>query len=398
MTGQFPSRRVIHITSSISRNGGGIPPVIWSLVRQTLKTGGDSIVAGLKDAHFEMDSRDAGVSVVGGRVVGPRALGFSPELRRALTFEVRPTDAIHVHGLWMYPGVLAASLSRLKGCKRVVSPHGMLEPWALKHSSSKKKLAGWCFERQNLRTADCLHALCNQEAQNIRNYGLRNPVAVIPNGIDLAENAVGSKGAAVLQEFPQLKERQILLFLSRVHPKKGLPDLLQAWAKTRPHEKNWVLLVVGPNELGHEQELRKLADDLQISQYVVFTGPAYGEKKQQLLSAANGFVLPSHSEGFSVAVLEAAAARLPIILTKECNFPELAAAGAAIEVPAGQVGATEGLVRFLALNETDRRQMGSKGYELVKRSYTWPAVAGQMALVYDWLEDKCPRPDCILTI
>ncbi len=185
MTGPSARRRIIHVTSSISREGGGIPPVIWSLAGQTQKLGVQTIVGGLRDNHSEIDSDDASGKVITGEVIGPRALGFSPQLRRTLNREVCSSDIVHAHGLWMYPGLLAAALSRRKGCKRMVSPHGMLEPWALKHSAIKKRLASWFFERRNLHTADCLHALCAREAQNFRNYGLRNPIAIIPNGVNL---------------------------------------------------------------------------------------------------------------------------------------------------------------------------------------------------------------------
>ena len=226
MTGSNSSRRIVHVTSSISREGGGIPPVIWSLAGQTQKLGVQTIVGGLTDNNSEIDSADASGKVITGEVLGPRALGFSPQLRRTLNREVCSSDVVHVHGLWMYPGVLAAGLSRRKGCKRVVSPHGMLEPWALKHSAIKKRFAGWCFERRNLRTADCLHALCAREAQNFRNYGLANPIAIIPNGVNLNGHPAAGENDHVLREYPELSDRKIILFLSRVHPKKGLPDLL----------------------------------------------------------------------------------------------------------------------------------------------------------------------------
>jgi glycosyltransferase involved in cell wall biosynthesis len=393
--GQSHSRRIIHITSSLSRCGGGIPPVIWSLARQTQKLGCDSLVSGLKDEYFEADSRSQSVPVIAGIVRGPRAIGYSPDLRRILQEEIRLTDVMHVHGIWMYPGALACRLSRHTGCKRVVSPHGMLEPWALKHSRFKKRLAGWLFETRNLRTADCLHALCNAEAENFRKYGLRNPIAVIPNGVDLEQPEKSGDKEEFLREHPDLRGRQRLLFLSRIHPKKGLPELLRAWAKIRAGDLNWSLLVVGSAELNHESELRKIAADLGIGQHIHFLGPAYGQEKRKTLAAADAFVLPSFSEGFSMSVLEAAAAALPVLLTKECNFPELAAVGAAIEVPAGAAGITEGLTKFLKLNETQRNLMGSKGQELIKRSYAWPTVASEMMRVYNWLANNGSQPDCI---
>jgi glycosyltransferase involved in cell wall biosynthesis len=353
------------------------------------------MVSGLKDEYFEADSRSQPVPVIAGIVRGPRAIGYSPDLRRILQEEIRLTDVMHVHGIWMYPGALAFRLSRHTGCKRVVSPHGMLEPWALKHSRLKKRLAGWLFETRNLRTADCLHALCHAEAENFRKYGLRNPIAVIPNGVDLEPPEKRDDKEEFLREHPDLRGRQLLLFLSRIHPKKGLPELLRAWAKIRAGDLNWSLLVVGSAELNHESELRKIAADLGIGQHIHFLGPAYGQEKHKTLAAADAFVLPSFSEGFSMAVLEAAAAALPVLLTKECNFPELAAAGAAIEVPSGAVGITEGLAKFLKLNETQRNLMGSKGLELIKCSYAWPTVASEMMRVYNWLANKGSQPDCI---
>lgn len=393
--GQHLKRRIVHITSWLSRRGGGIPPVIWSLARETQKLGNESFVSGLKDEYFEADCGSQAVKVIAGTIRYSQGFGYSPELCRSLTGNVHGADMLHVHGIWMYPGALARRLSQRTGCRRVVSPHGMLEPWALKQSRWKKNLASWLFENSNLHTADCLHALCEAEAESFRKYGLRNPIAIIPNGVDLEKSDPQRDKQELWQEHPDLCGRQLLLFLSRVHPKKGLPDLFRAWAKQGAGDKNWSLIVVGPNESGHETELRQLAAELEITQHIHFMGPAYGIKKRRLLAAADGLALPSHSEGFSMAVLEAAAAGLPVLLTKECNFPELAAAGAAIEMPAGAVGVAEGFEQFLKLTDGQRRMMGGRGRELVARAYTWPVVASEMARVYDWLANKGPKPNCI---
>jgi poly(glycerol-phosphate) alpha-glucosyltransferase len=237
--------------------------------------------------------------------------------------------------------------------------------------------------------------LCASEAENFRKYGLRNPIAIIPNGVELETSGSDRDPEQFQREHPDLKGRRLLLFLSRVHPKKGLPDLLRAWAKVGAGDRHWSLLVVGPNELDHETELRQLAAELAITRHIHFMGPAYGAEKRKFLHAADGLVLPSHSEGFSMAVLEAAAAGLPVLFTKECNFPELAAAGAAIEVSAGPTGIPQGLEQFLNLTDAQRHLMGSRGRELVEQSYTWPAVAGEMARVYEWLATKSPKPDCV---
>ena len=388
-------RRIVHFTSSLSRKGGGIPPVIWSLAQNTQTLGNESIVAGLKDEFFETDGQSRTIQVIAGKVRGPRALGYSSELKNLMNRQIRSTDVLHAHGLWMYPGSLAFQLSQKSGCKRVVSPHGMLEPWALQNSRWKKRAAGWWFERRNLRTADCLHALCQAEAENFRRYGLRNPIAVIPNGVDLKNSPPKRDKTVLVEERPGLAGRKLLLFLSRIHPKKGLVDLLNAWATLRLQDRNWSLVVAGPDEASHARQLRQLAADLEISEHIQFTGPVYGEKKDRLLSGADAFVLPSHSEGFSMAVLEASAAGLPVLLTKECNFPELAAAGAAIETPAGPLGVTRGLAELTGLTEGQCDLMGTRGFELVRNAYAWPAIAKETLQVYDWLIAAGPKPGCI---
>jgi len=145
---------ILHLTSWLSGRGGGIPPVVRALQREQLAQGWDVRAAGLVDPPVAASGR---VDDITGRIVGPAAFGYSPGLRSSL-FALCPSPAVlHIHGLWMYPGVLAQQLSGRGAAKRIVSPHGMLEPWALQNSGWKKRLAAWTFENRNLRSADCLH-------------------------------------------------------------------------------------------------------------------------------------------------------------------------------------------------------------------------------------------------
>ena len=397
MSGPQSARRVIHLTSWLSRRGGGIPPVIWALARSLDDLGIPGVVSGLEDAFFAEDSKQhsgsrKSLTIISGRVKGPAAFGWSPDLASRLAGELGKGDLVHVHGLWMHPGILGRSLSRRMGCRRVVSPHGMLEPWALRQGSLKKRLAGRLFENKNLQSADCLHALCDAEKLSLREYGLKAPIAVIPNGIDLPSSLVRDEARRVWNEHPHLVGARILLFLSRIHPKKGVPDLLRAWAHAGPRAGDWRLVVVGPDECGHEAELRRMAADLSLTDQVVFAGPAYGDRKSAMLAGADAFVLPSHSEGFSMAVLEAAASGLPVLLTRECHFSELARAGGAVEVPAGVDGIGQGLDKLLAMGPAELAAMGAAGRNLVRKDYTWQAVAVKMKGVYDWLTHGGPPP------
>jgi poly(glycerol-phosphate) alpha-glucosyltransferase len=304
----------------------------------------------------------------------------------------------------MHPGVVARKAAAAAGAPLVVSAHGMLDTWALRNSALKKRVAGWLFENRNLRQAACLHALCGAEAKSYRDHGLRNPICIIPNGVDMPETGKPLAAADTMAEkYPGMKGRRRILFLSRLHPKKGLSNLLQAWSKIQKAEsrkqkaEEWVLAIAGAGQPAYERELRTLVKDYALEKSVVFLGPVYGEDKRQVLAAADAFVLPSFSEGFSVAILEAAAAGLPVLLTRECNFPELVKSGAAIEIAPQPSAIEAGLRQIMELSEGRRKDMGRRGLELVKQSYTWPTIAGQMTEVYRWLLGGGAKPECIQT-
>jgi poly(glycerol-phosphate) alpha-glucosyltransferase len=360
-----------------------------------MRSGVDCLVAGLRDEFIKPEGPIPGVKAILGNAIGPISFGYSPELKCLLAAEASRGLIIHSHGLWMHPGVIARKLAKASGSPLVVSPHGMLEPWALENSRWKKRFAALVFENRNLCSADCLHALCEAEARNMRNYGLRNPIAIVPNGVDLEEFSSLPPYEAIETERPLLKGKKRMLFLSRIHPKKGLPHLLRAWQRVVPEFKDWMLLIAGNDQLGHEQEMRSLAIELGLGNIVVFMGPLYGEAKKKAMAGSDAFVLPSFSEGFSMAVLEAAACGLPVLLTPQCNFPQLGAAGGAVEVQPEVTSCEKGLRQLLSLSDEQRKAMGACGWEMIRKAYTWPAIAEQMTAVYAWLLRRGPMPDCV---
>jgi poly(glycerol-phosphate) alpha-glucosyltransferase len=387
--------RIIQITSWLSNAGGGIPPVIRALAAEYRVLQPDCVIGGIADPTGAPPEFPVDWHVLAGHIAGPAAFGYSPELARQLQQCVQNNSVIHVHGLWMYPGLLARRLADAAGTVRIVSPHGMLEPWALENSRWKKRLAALAFENRNLRSADCLHALCEAEARNMRNYGLRNPIAVIPNGVALEDFSPLPSYEAIEAEHPLLKGKKRMLFLSRIHPKKGLPHLLRAWQRLATEFNDWVILIGGIDQLGHEQVMRSLTIELGLGSSVIFLGPRYDDAKKRAMAGSDAFVLPSFSEGFSMVVLEAAAGGLPVLLTPQCNFPELAAAGGAIEMQPDVASCEKGLRQMLSLSDAQRKNMGSCGRELIKKTYTWPAIATQMTAVYAWLLQQGSKPDCV---
>jgi len=285
----------------------------------------------------------------------------------------------------------------------------MLDAWALENSKTKKKVAAALYERRHLRRAACLHALCRSEADSIRAFGLKNPIATIPNGIEIPE-----RKTAEHRQQTAGSDKKLLLFLGRVHPKKGLENALRAWAKIRGREsgvrgqEEWQFVIAGWDQGGHEVKLKQLCEELGLSfadvpakqfmdiggssdQFsafsVVFTGPLFGELKAQLLERASAFILPSFSEGLPMSVLEAWAYELPVIMTDFCNLPEGFNADAAIHIDTEVESMSVGMVKMIESSDAELKNMGVNGLNLVKEKFTWPKIAAQMKELYEWVSE-----------
>ena len=389
--------KVCMVTASVSRRAAGLFDAVRRLAQSLRQTGSgpEVTVLGLRDPDTDRDLPAwDGVPVLAGRVVGPRAFGFCADFPKALRTEA--PDLLHVHGLWMYPSVACLRWSAPRNRPYVVSAHGMLDPWALRKSAWKKRLAACLYENRHLRGATCLHALTAAEAQAIRGYGLPNPICVIPNGVDLPGDDVAVPPWA--NRIPE--NARVLLHLGRLHPKKGLPNLLRGWAMVKPQAERagWRLVVAGWDQRGHAEELRRLSDELGLSQAVHFVGPQFGQAKAASFRRADAFILPSFSEGLPVAVLEAWSYRLPVLMTPHCNLPEGLDADAALRIEPQPESIAAGLLALFTMTEAARRAMGQRGRLLVEGHFSWPKLAALMKAVYEWVLGSGPKPTCVETV
>ena len=327
---------------------------------------------------------------------GPRAYGFAPELAGALD-DVKP-DLVHVHGIWTFPTVAARKWACRHSRPYIVTIHGMLEPWALKNARWKKVLAGALFENAALQRANCLHVNTHAELQSIRAYGLRNPVCVIPNGVDLPDHPSDAPApwAGKIDD-----DSKVLLYLGRLHPKKGLPHLLSAWAalrRSKPLKQGeWHLALAGWDQAGHESQLQDQVKAAGMNDSVHFLGPLFGEAKAAAYQHADAFVLPSFSEGLPMAVLEAWAYGLPILMTPQCNLPEGFSRDAALSITPDAKSIEQGLLRLFEMSTTCRREMGERGRGLVAARFSWSNVAASLNGVYQWTLGAGSKPECVVT-
>jgi poly(glycerol-phosphate) alpha-glucosyltransferase len=252
----------------------------------------------------------------------------------------------------------------------------------------KKRVAALFYENQHLREAACLRALSEAEARSIRSYGLRNPICVIPNGVDLPDlrerNAI-TKPA----------NRKTLLYLGRLHPKKNISNLIRAWNETfssqRGSGEHWILAIAGWDQGGYESELKRVA----AGTSVVFLGPKFGADKSECYRTCDGFILPSLSEGLPMAVLEAWSYAKPVLMTRGCNLPEGFEANAALRIGTAAEEIAAGLKQLIELGDDDRMATGARGRDLVGKKFSWPRIGEQMRVVYEWALGGGQAPDSV---
>jgi len=303
----------------------------------------------------------------------------------------------------------------------------MLDEWALRNSRWKKEIVAWIFEKRNLRSTACLHALCESETRAMRAYGLRNAICIIPNGVELPE--VGGQRSEVRdQKSEDIGDgRKVLLYLGRLHPKKGLINLLKAWAAVQRSEVReqssgeWILSIAGWDQGGHEDELKRLCTELGVAfadvkdqrseprnpssnselrsskpPSVVFLGPKFGDAKAACFRNCDAFISPSFSEGLPMVILEAWAYGKPVLMTPQCNLPEGFAANSALRIEPTVESITQCLLDLLHAPRPTLESLGVNGRNLVASRFTWPKIAAEMKSVYDWVLGGGPKPTCVI--
>lgn len=383
------------LTASLSRRAGGLYDATRHLAGSLHNPPLEVQVFGLTDPDTSRDREGWGqLPVQTFAVRGPRFFGYAPALAPALS--AANLDLLHVHGLWMYPSAASHRWRQRQQKPIIITPHGMLDPWAVRNARWKKRLAGWLYENAHLRGAACLHALCASEADAIRTYGLRNPICIIPNGIDSPPDLPANPPpwAASLPA-----DAKVLFYLGRLHPKKGLSHLLRAWAAVRSAsgQAAWHLVIAGWDQGGHEAKLKTQAQQLGISTCVHFVGPQFDAAKHASYRYAEAFVLPSLSEGLPMTVLEAWSHSLPVLMTPQCNLPEGFQAQAALRIDPEPERIAPRLAALFAMPDHERTAMGERGQALVAQRFTWPHIAQQMLSVYRWVLGQGEKPDCVMS-
>lgn len=292
-----------------------------------------------------------------------------PQLRLIL----KEASFVHIHGVWEPILKTAARIAQAHAVPYCVQPHGMLDVWSMAQKRLKKRLALLLGYRKMLNAASFILGLNVDEVTLLEPLRLKPRSVVIPNGIFLEEFSKLPEKGFFAQYKPQLRGKRIVLFLSRLHTKKGLDILARAFSLLVQSHPDVDLVVAGPDG-GARAGLLSLIQQLKITERVHLVGPLYGDDKLRALVDASCFCLPSRQEGFSVAITEAMACGLPVVISDACHFPEVESARAGLVVSLDPAQVSYGLAAILD-NPTMALNMGRNGQYLVRDRYTWPRIA-----------------------
>ena len=311
----------------------------------------------------------------------------SPDMLKRLKEECQSAQIIHNNSLWTMPNVYPLWASRGTMCKYVLQPHGTLSAWALNNSKWKKRLFGWLFQYAAMRQADLWIATCDEEYQDIRRLGYKQPVAILPNGVDLP--TVDNVLCAIQHD------RRRMYFISRIHPKKNVELLLRCWAKLEAEFADWDLSIVGPDKNNpYADEMKALVKTLGC-QRVTFEGELNGEEKTRFMATSDCMVLPTHSENFGMVVAESLACKTPVICSHGAPWSGLNEHACGWWIPTDETAFEETMRQAMSLPREALAQMGERGRVWMANDFSWEGIGAKLKTAYEWLLGQGEKPECV---
>jgi glycosyltransferase involved in cell wall biosynthesis len=401
-----PAIQVLHVTPSLSRSGGGVTEAVWGMVRATANGASQPPIkhsaAAIRDQWTATDEANVPehCDLQLFRQLKPRAVFFSPALGKYLNEVVPRYDIVHAHCIRSWTSFAAGRAATRAQRPRLISMHGTLHPATLGRNRLRKAFTHTFFENTTLRTAACLHATSSQEAEFIRRFGCRNPIATIPLGIGALTDtqlSPAEEARSLETKWPTLAGKRRLLFLGLLAPWKGLLRLAAAWSAVEKQFPDWQLAIAGPDVGDFGRQLRDEVSRRNLNERVTFLGAAYGADKTLLLRHSDLLVLPSDLENFGFAVGEALAAGLPVIASRTAPWEILERNDCGWWIEPSIAALESTLQIALAQSRDSLSQRGARGREVVVNRFTWSAVGQELEQVYQWLAGRGSQPACVST-
>lgn len=361
------SMKIIHYIPSIDRTAGGISTYMQVLAKP---------LGTMAEVHIMTHASENPLPMENCKVHDiPRYRPFSGVWKKAvvdLLDSVRP-DIVHVNCCWTPDCAMIQRLAQKRGYKVVLTPHGMLEPWIIKrHYWTRKVPALWLYQKAAMQRADCVQATAESERDNLLKLGYNSNIKVVRLGID-------ADGIEMKKSWK--KTRQIL-FLSRVHVKKGINFLVEAADVLRNELQGYKILVAGEGNADYVEAMKRMICDRGLQDIVQLVGGVYGDEKWRLFQTSDFFVLPTHSENFGLAIAESLASGTPVITTVGTPWNDLNSSNSGAWIEIGTQPLVETLRRFLSLSDEDLETMGKNGRKLIETKYSAKVMAEEMMEVY----------------
>lgn len=388
--------KILHAVVSVGPQSYGLGSVSLGLAKAQLDLGEDVYV-------WSSDCED-GINWASETYDIPkqRLVGFPPniplvnvsvnEIINAI--KKKQFDFVHQHSLWTSQSLIT-TLLRKGGAKTCVAAHGTLSQFSLNKSKIKKEIALKLFERKNLEKASILHATSEYEIEDFRRLGLKNPIAYIENGIGANVLSKRGRGEHFKNKYSLPNDKKILLYLSRITPKKGLDMLLSAINELKSKFEDWILVIVGNDEFNYQGEVERLMKELDLLDKVFIIEPQFGHGKFNVFDASNFFILPSYSEGSPMVVVDALAYGLPVITTKSSSWSDLNTFNAGFWVEINKDAIKSALEKMVSLSSEELLIFSRNAKNLVKEKYLWDEISKKSIAMYQWLVKDDIKPDFI---
>lgn len=390
--------KIIHLAGSISPYYSfGLGAVAVNLAKYQRELGHDAEVwcvdsdVGIDDACSEY--KFSAKHVKSFQCLGSRYFAYSPAMEAYMKKGgAKSFDVLHQHGIWTLLSRVSNIWSGQYNKLKLIAPHGSLHSVALKKSPFKKRLACFFYEHKNLSSASCLQATSLAEIDDFRNFGLINKVELVPNGVSLQEEDPSLKLNNFREKFSIDKEKRLILYLSRITPKKGIPMFLHSLAALADKIGDWHIIIAGTEEENHKKEVKSLISELDLGRYITLLGPLYAQDKRNAFKECDLFILPSYSEGSPIVILEALASGLPVITTKASPWEDLVTHMCGWWCDISTDSITNALKEATSLSKNELVNLGVNGKNLVEAKYSWHSAANKTIDLYTQLiEDSSVR-------
>jgi glycosyltransferase involved in cell wall biosynthesis len=316
-------------------------------------------------------------------------LGRSPEMYKGLRKACQTADIIHNNSIWMLPNLYPSWVRKGTKCKQIEQPRGTLSAWAMNHSKWKKKFFWWLWQKKALQKADMFVATAENEYEDIRRLGFKQPIAILPNGIDLPDES------EILRYKHNRSSRRRMFFLSRIHPKKNLEILIQCWSRLEDEFPEWDLSIIGPDTNNpYADEMKSLVLKLGCRR-VIFEGELKGTQKLIFVAESECMVLPTHSENFGMVIAEALAAGTPAICSYGAPWEGLNKENCGWWIPTNESSFYDTMKSAMLTTRKQLDEMGWKGRVWMARDFSWEGIGAKMKETYAWLLGQGDKPDCV---